>query len=125
MKSWRYQIIGGSCDATIGLYVIDASMLQLAGVSKDLWRPADFASDLLVLKLASFKTIQKLHKYQSDASSDFIEGDIGSLMVTLVTIRLCLHAINSKGLPAKHRAVFSWLSMVWFTSIDGACTTTK
>ena len=35
-------------------------MLQVAGISKDLWRPKNFAYDLLVLKLASSETVKKL-----------------------------------------------------------------
>ena len=41
MKSWRYQIIagGGNEGCTIGRFVIDADLLRLGGVSRDLWRP--------------------------------------------------------------------------------------
>lgn len=46
-KSDRYQLIDGSCVATVGNYVIGYELLQLSGVVKDLWRVCDFASDRL------------------------------------------------------------------------------
>jgi hypothetical protein len=51
MKSWRYQAVagGGKEGKTVGGFMLDADHLRLAGVSADLWRPKDFASDLLVL----------------------------------------------------------------------------
>ena len=41
------------CGVTIGSYVVDTDLLRLVGLSMDLWRPNDFASYLLVLKLVS------------------------------------------------------------------------
>eukprot|EP00978_Attheya_sp_CCMP212_P004720 scaffold10357_cov66-Attheya_sp.AAC.6 len=102
MKSWRNQIIGGSCAVTIGTCVIDTDLLRLSGISADLWRPIDFASDLLVLKLALHGTVQSLYDYHSisedetDTVTDFSAGDIGSLMVTFVTTKLRLYSINSR-----------------------------
>ena len=81
MKSWRYQIVGGSCAVTIGTCVLDANILQLSGISADLWRPIDFASDLLVLKLASYETVQSLYEYhisgETEIETAFSAGDIG------------------------------------------------
>jgi hypothetical protein len=130
MKSWRYQIVGGSCAVTIGTCVLDADLLRLSGISADLWRPVDFASDLLVLKLASHATVQSLYSYhisgdETETVNDFSAGDIGSLMVTFVMTKLRLHSINSRNVDAKQRAVFSWMSMLWFTSLSGACVVTK
>ena len=125
-KSWRYQIItgGGTVCATIGIYMVDAYLLRTAGVAMDEWRPNDFAADLPVLKLASFATIQKL----SQSSPEFgltSEGDKGVFALTLFFVRLHLHAINGTSIPAKHRVVYLWCSMVWLTSISGASIITK
>ena len=126
MKSWRYQIVagGGTVGRSIGRYVLDADLLRLAGVSMDLWRPNDFASDLLVLKLVSVKTIEKLEEIDDPFGSTSC-GDKGVLSLTLFFIRLHLHAVNGLGVPARHRAVYLWCSMIWLTSISGASEITK
>ena len=61
MKYWKYQIIGGSCGIKIGTCFIDANILLLSGIFANLWRLIDFASDLLVLKLASYEAVQSLY----------------------------------------------------------------
>ena len=43
----------------------------------------------------------------------------------MVGIRLHLYAVNGRGVPATHRAVYMWCSMLWLTSISGACMITK
>jgi len=125
MKSWRYQIVGGSCVVTIGKYVVDADLLRIAEVPRELWRPTDFASDLLVLKLVSYQTVKKLHDFHTKEKDNLSPGDIGVLMVTLAMTKLRLHAINSKDMDSNQRSVYSWVSMLWFTSLTGACITTK
>jgi hypothetical protein len=111
---------------SIGTCIIDADLLRQAGITADLWRPVDFASDLvLVLKLASYETVASLYQYHLSGETDFSAGDIGSLMVTFVMTKLRLHAINSKAADATQRAVFSWVKMLWFTTLSGACITTK
>ena len=126
MKSWRYQIVagGGTLGCTIGRYMVDADLLRLAGVSMDLWRPNDFASDLLVLKLVSLKTIEKLDLAEEPFGSTS-RGDKGVLSLTLFFIRLHLHAVNGLEVPARHRAVYLWCSMIWLTSLSGASVITK
>jgi hypothetical protein len=126
-KSWRYQIIagGGTVGATVGKYMVDAFLLRIAGVAMDLWRPNDFAADLPVLKLASFATIQKLSQSNSPDFGSTSEGDKGVLALTLFFVRLHLHAVNGTSVPAKHRVIYLWCSMVWLTSISGASMITK
>eukprot|EP00957_Ditylum_brightwellii_P178697 13611206-Ditylum_brightwellii.AAC.2 len=80
MKSWQYQIVGGSCGVTIGTCVVDAEILRITGISADLWHPVDFASDLLVLKLASYETVHSLNEHHISGEIEFSAGDIGSLM---------------------------------------------
>jgi hypothetical protein len=57
MKSKCYQIIGGSCLGICGNYPLYAGLLWLALVPEELWRVANYASDLLVLRLSLAKTI--------------------------------------------------------------------
>ena len=41
-------------------YLFDTGLFHLAGLSHKLWYPEDFVSDILVLKLVSHRTINKL-----------------------------------------------------------------
>ena len=41
----------------IGMALIETALLKKASISQDLWCVKDFASDLLVLKLESSKTV--------------------------------------------------------------------
>ena len=122
---WGVVIAGGeTVGRTIGLYVVDPHHLQAEGVLRDLWRPGDFAMDLLVTRLCSFATVQLL------ASSEDLSGprsvrDRGILALTLFFIRVHDHAVNGREVPARHRAVYIWCSMVFLTSIKGASVVTK
>ena len=60
-------------------------------MSHNIWLPEDFAPDLLVLKLLSHRTIEKLgHLGDGDG------GDVDVVCVTLYFTRLCLYAVNYK-----------------------------
>lgn len=59
-KNHRYQILGKSSSTWIVNYIIAVKLLRLAGVLQLQWRVKDFASDLLILKLASLDTVEKL-----------------------------------------------------------------
>ena len=59
-KNFRYQGIGGSCVVIMGDHVLDPALLPLAGVAQELWRVKDWASDLVVLRLASVDTVAKV-----------------------------------------------------------------
>jgi hypothetical protein len=61
VESSRYQLLGGLSPASIGCYVFDLTLLCLAKVNQKLWRDEDYASNEVLLKLASVGTIQKLH----------------------------------------------------------------
>jgi hypothetical protein len=86
-------------------------MLIMAGVVIELVCINDFASDALVLRLESSDTIQRL------LSFDF--ADVGNMAVTIVLLvfmRLRSCAVNSRELPWKHRALYSWATFLWFSS---------
>ena len=125
IKSWRYQIIAGADKqgCTIGRLMIDSYSLR-PSVSMDVWCPSDFASDLLVLRLCSHDTILKMSQAETNFGST-LAGDKGALGLTLFFMRLHLYAVNGKNVPATHRAVYMWCSMLWLTSISGACIITK
>ncbi len=117
VKNSRYQLIGGSSPASIGAYIFDPALIRLAKVNKKLWRVLeDFAFDAVLLRLASFDTIQKLHNL---ALQDRMNCDVGNHAVTVISLlflRLWAYAINSRMVPWRDRAVYSWVSLVWFTS---------
>ena len=47
MKNNRYQMIGGLCAEIIGGYVYYIGLIQADGMTRGLWRPENFASNLL------------------------------------------------------------------------------
>ena len=116
VKNCRYQLVGGSSPASIGGHVFDPALLRIAKVSQKLWRVEDFASDAVLLKLASADTIKKL----TDLSArDNLNCDVGNHAVTvlsLVFLRLRVYAVNARSLPWRERALYTWLTMIWFTS---------
>ena len=59
-KNIQSQLVLGSDIVTGGSAVFDVGILCLAGVSIDLYQVNDYASDVLVLKLYSSDTINKL-----------------------------------------------------------------
>ncbi len=99
VKNSRYQLIGGSSPVSIGAYIFDPMLIRLAKVSQKLWRVEDFASDALLLKLASADTIQKMHNH---ALQDRMNCDVGNHAVTVILLlflRLRAFAVNSRMLP--------------------------
>jgi len=116
VKNSRYHVLGGSSPASIGAYVFDPALIRLAKVNQKLWRLEDFASDALLLKLASADTILKLHNL---ALQDRMNCDVGNHAVTvisLVFVRLRAFAVNSRMLHWCDQAVYSWVTLIWFTS---------
>jgi len=111
VKNLRYQLGGGSSPASIGEHVFDPQMLKISGIATELWRIDDYASDALPLRLASASSVEKI------VESDF--DDIGNLAVTvlsLVFMRLRSYAANARVLPWKQRAIYTWATLLWFTS---------
>ena len=70
VKNNCYQMICGSCTAILGGYVYGIGLLQASGVTRELWQPEDFASDLLVLKLNSHTTIKKIISVKTNSVGD-------------------------------------------------------
>jgi hypothetical protein len=84
MKNFRYQFLGGSSVVWMGRFILDTELFRISGVATLFWRVKDFASDLLVLKLASVETVLKLYKSMTEKSED--HGSVGILCVTLYFI---------------------------------------
>jgi hypothetical protein len=97
-KNFRYQLIAGSSVASIGVYCVDADLLWVTIVPKHLWRIEDFASDLLVLELASGKTFQAL----ADLVGREDRATIDVLSLALLFMRVHLYGVNSISLGSSH-----------------------
>eukprot|EP00957_Ditylum_brightwellii_P009279 701897-Ditylum_brightwellii.AAC.1 len=125
-KSWRTQLSGGGqqVGCTIGKFMVDSGLFHLSDVSSSLWRPDDFSSDLLILKLFSFDTIKKVLSL-SDPIGLTSSGDKVVLALTSLFIRIHLRAVNGKSVPASHHVVYLRCTMLYFTSIQGASIITK
>ena len=111
VKNNRYQMIGGSCAAIIGGYVYGIWILQSVGVTRELWQPEDFLYYLLVLKLNSHTTIQKIIAVEMN--------DVGDAAVTHVSFYMArIHAydVNVKYLPWGEHLIYHWTTTLWFTS---------
>ncbi|KAL7427142.1 hypothetical protein ACHAXM_000726 [Skeletonema potamos] len=110
-KNNRYQILGGSSAASIGNYVFDPNLLVQAGVATELYRINDYASDAIVLRLASHPTLQKLNQLSTP-----YRWNVSVVAISLTMIRCRLYAVNSRDTEWKVRAALSYMSTLWFTS---------
>jgi hypothetical protein len=83
VKNTRYQLIGGLLCAVIGSHVLDPWYLKMVNIHQKLWRIDDYASDAVVLPLASVKTIQAFHSYTKRKA---IKYNVGNHAVTVVLL---------------------------------------
>ena len=56
--------------------MVDAEILRHSGISTEIWRPTDFSSDPLVLKLESYESVQKIHRKSSSGVSENLACDV-------------------------------------------------
>jgi hypothetical protein len=127
MKSFRYQFIGGPAKHAVclGCCVMDAGLLLDAGIPEQLWRITDWASDLLVLRLASGETIGALDALKKGNPSSVDSRSVALLSLTLFFVRLRLFCVNTKKLSAHERVAGIWASMLWIDSLSGVSIITK
>ena len=95
----------------MGQFALDPWILKLAGVPQELWRIQDYASDLLVLRLSSGVTLQKV-----DIVENVSLGSKAVLSKTLYFTKLRLFEVNAKVLGFKECVIYLWETMIWFTS---------
>jgi hypothetical protein len=78
-KNLRYHVVGGNSPASIGKYVVDPWLfVQAADVPKYLARVDDYASDAVVLGLASTRVVKAVLELNS--------ADVGNSLVSCFTI---------------------------------------
>ena len=85
--------------------------MKLSGVPQELWRIQNYASDLVVLRLATGFTLEKV-KIVENVSF----GSKSVLIKTLCFKLLRLFGVNEKVLGFKEHVMYSWATMIWFTS---------
>lgn len=116
MKNTRYQLFGGAAIAYIGDFLIDTGLLQLSGVHHELYRVKDYASNLLVLRLASASTIKKLVEILPHGI--LCIQDVVVLSLSLYFMRMHLYSINGKHISASLRVYLLYCSMIYLTSVS-------
>eukprot|EP00957_Ditylum_brightwellii_P017507 1319320-Ditylum_brightwellii.AAC.1 len=104
-------MIGDSWANVMGFYVLDPWLLKISGVSQELWRVKDYASDLLILRLSSAKTIELLNQLENVCL-----GSRDVLNTTLYFTGLHLFGVNAKKIWLREWVMYSWATMIWFTS---------
>ena len=86
-----YQLLGGSCTGTIGLYCFDKWIIEETVLDKDIIRLEDYAHDSVVLHLASSATATR---------NIFLDSpDVGNQVATVfsqVFMRLQCFQLNKK-----------------------------
>ena len=85
--------------------VVHTDPLRQSGVSADLIKIKDFASDKLVEDLCSYKTLKKLSDGVNNGATEGLIEDAGAISCTIFFMKLHLHSINGLIFPAKHRAL--------------------
>jgi hypothetical protein len=125
VKNDRYQLIGGSGVPIVGKYVADVDLIRQAGVPEDLFIVKDFASDKKVEELFSYGTMKKIEDAMIDGRAIGLIEDYGALAVTMLFLRIHLHAMNARLLVSQCRAMYLWMSMILFTSLTGVNITPK
>ena len=86
-------------------------MLSAAKVLTELIRIDHFASDALPTKLVPALTIRKFIECGFDDS-----GNLAVTVISLTFTRLRLYAVNARDLDWKQRAIYTWATLLWFTS---------
>jgi len=122
-KAIRSQLVLGGHFVTVGRRCFDVGLLKLAGISQDLYRVKDFASDAAVLELCTSKSIQKILR-----NPEIEHEDEGSVMVTLLCmlfLRIFIVTSSSSDVPKKQAMALLWSCLLFFTSIDMAMITKR
>ena len=110
-KNARGQMVTGSSPSSLGRFVIDPWQLKEAGVARELYAIQDWASDVVVERLCSAATVEKL------LSKNFADvGNLSVLVVNLTFIRLRNYSVNARELHWKDRCIYQWCTFLWFSS---------
>ena len=92
-------------------YFLDTWILKLYKVPQELWKNQDYDFNLLVLLLSSVKIIGKINMVEQ-----ICEGSKAFLAKKILFKRLILSGVIIQTLGLQNIFMFSWESMIWFTS---------
>ena len=116
-KNLRSQLVLGTTIVSGGNAIFDVGILSLAGVPQELYRVNDYASDVLVLKLCSSATINKLLNLLLNSNEDPM--NIGFMAITLYFLRSFICAFNTIDISCEGRVTMMWSALMWFSSLKG------
>ena len=104
----------------MGDYLFDTGLMQITGATQELWRPEEYISYHMVLKLLRYGTIKKLVGLYSSNG-----GDIFMVCGTLYFMQLSLFAVNAKYSTQEEMVIYHWSFLIWFTRFDLCAATMK
>ena len=116
----QYQNVGWSCESVMGDYLFDTGLMQITGATQELWRPEEYISYHMVLKLLRYGTIKKLVGLYSSNG-----GDTFMVCGTLYFMQLRLFAVNAKYFTQEEMVIYHWSFLIWFTRFDLCAATMK
>jgi hypothetical protein len=117
--------IGGSGVPLVGKYVANVDLIWQAGVPEDLFIVKDFASDKKFEELFLDGTMKKIEDAMIDGRAIGLIEDYEALAVTMLFLRLHLHAMNARLEVSQCQALYLWMLMILFTSLTGVNITPK
>jgi hypothetical protein len=94
IRNDRYQVIGGQALVSVGTWVCDSDLLLQSGVSQELIRIKDFASDKLVDDLCFHKVLKHVMDTMDERTATGNDEDAAALLCTLFFMKLHLAAVN-------------------------------
>ena len=96
----------------MGVHMVDAGLFRVDGVPEEFIGGENWALYLLVLKMVSADTVNKIVNL---ATTEYV-GTVLVMCVSLYFTRLKLFFVNEKKLGFRERIVFSWSFMICITS---------
>jgi hypothetical protein len=123
LKALRGQALyKGDSVLTLGNAVFDVGLLRAAGIDLNLIRVSDYASDVLVQKLASAKTVYRVSDLDGENPND------STLVCFYLFFMRCIYWAINAGKTAcvnrSFRAKMIWCSMIFMDSLEGLSSTT-
>ena len=124
MKNTRYSHHGGSSALHFGNLVVKSDAYRQSGLNSELCRVKEFSSGAKVMAVCSYPTQKIIADDIQDGRYETTVEDAGVLACAFIFMILHLYAVNVKDVPAKHRALYLWISMIFFFSMGGVNITT-
>ena len=115
-KNLRSHWVLGRITIVCDNVAFDTLILRIAGISIDLYRVNEVASDIIVLKLCCSNTIGKLLELIKSGSEDPL--NIAFMAMSLYFLRTFLCTFNGDGMGSEARITILWSSLMCFLSLN-------